>query len=39
MDEEFDQEGKLGHKFMSAGELEEVDIGVGDRPRPTFCKY
>jgi hypothetical protein len=36
MDDEFDEEGKLGHGFMSADELEEVDIGLGDGPRPTF---
>ena len=28
--------GKLGHGFTSADELEEVDIGPGDRPRPTY---
>ena len=28
--------GKLGHGFTSADELEEVDIGSGDRPRPTY---
>ena len=27
---------KLGHGFMSADELEEVDIGPRDRPRPTY---
>jgi hypothetical protein len=27
---------KLGYKFTSANELEEVDIGPGDKPRPTF---
>jgi hypothetical protein len=27
---------KLGYRFMSADELEEVDIGLGDKPRPTF---
>jgi hypothetical protein len=27
---------KLGHGFTSADKLEEVDIGPGDRPRPTF---
>ena len=27
---------KLGHAFTSADELEEVDIGPGDRPRPTY---
>ena len=29
-------DGKLGHGFTSADELEEVDIGPGDRPRPTY---
>ena len=29
-------DGKLGHGFTSAGELEEIDIGSGDRPRPTY---
>ena len=29
-------DGKLGHSFTSADELEEVDIGPGDRPRPTY---
>jgi hypothetical protein len=27
---------KLGYGFTSADELEEIDIGVGDKPRPTF---
>ena len=27
-------DGKLGHGFTSADELEEIDIGSGDRPRP-----
>ena len=27
---------KLGHGFMSAHELEEVDIGSRDRPRSTY---
>jgi hypothetical protein len=27
---------KLGYEFTSADELEEVDIGPGDKPRPTF---
>ena len=31
-----DQEGKLGYGFLSADELEEIDIGDGDKPRPTF---
>ena len=29
-------DGKLGHCFMSVDELEEIDIGSGDRPRPTY---
>ena len=29
-------DGKLGHGFMSADELEEIDIGSIDRPRPTY---
>jgi hypothetical protein len=29
-------EGMLGYGFTSADELEEVDIGPGDKPRPTF---
>nr|AAX96001.1 retrotransposon protein, putative, unclassified [Oryza sativa Japonica Group]ABA93072.1 retrotransposon protein, putative, unclassified, expressed [Oryza sativa Japonica Group] len=27
---------KQGQGFMSADDLEEIDIGPGDRPRPTF---
>jgi hypothetical protein len=29
-------DGKLGRGFMSAGKLEEIDIGDGDKPRPIF---
>jgi hypothetical protein len=29
-------DGKLGRGFMSADKLEEIDIGSGDKPRPTF---
>jgi hypothetical protein len=29
-------DGKLGYRFTSADELEEVDIGPRDKPRPTF---
>jgi hypothetical protein len=29
-------DGKLGYRFTSADELEEIDIGLGDKPRPTF---
>jgi hypothetical protein len=31
-----DLDGKLGQGFMSADDLEDVDIGPGDRSRPTF---
>jgi len=36
MDEFLEEEGKLGHGFTSADIFEEIDIGGGDRPRPTF---
>ena len=36
MDEFPEEEGKLGHGFTSADLLEKIDIGDGDRPRPTF---
>jgi hypothetical protein len=29
-------DGKLGYGFTSADELEEIDNGPGDKPRPTF---
>ena len=29
-------EGKLGHGFTSADELEEIDISPRDRPRPMY---
>ena len=29
-------DGKLGHSFTSADELEEIDIGPRDRPRLTY---
>ena len=29
-------DGKLGHGFMSADEIEEIDIGLGDSPRPMY---
>jgi hypothetical protein len=32
----WEDDGKLGHGFTSADELEQIDIGDGDRPRPTF---
>ncbi|KAG0548792.1 hypothetical protein BDA96_01G197800 [Sorghum bicolor] len=32
----FTDDGKLGQVFTSANDLAEVDIGNGDRPRPTF---
>ena len=31
-----DTKKKLVQGFTSANELEEVDIGLGDRPRPTY---
>ena len=33
---DFLDDGKLGYGFTSADDLEEVDIGPGDKPRPTF---
>ena len=36
MDEFLEEKGKLGYGFTSANLLEEIDIGDGDRPRPTF---
>jgi len=32
----FADDGKLGEGFTSAHDLVEVDIGNGDKPRPTF---
>ena len=32
----FSDDGKLGYGFTLADDLEEVDIGPGDKPRPTF---
>jgi hypothetical protein len=29
-------DGKLGYGFTLADELEEVNIGLGDKPQPTF---
>ena len=29
-------DGKLGHGFTSVDELEEIDIGFGNRPRPMY---
>jgi hypothetical protein len=29
-------DGKLGYGFTSADELEEINIGPRDKPRPTF---
>src|SRR6266566_3402436 len=34
--EEFEDMHKLGHGFSSADPLEEIDIGDGSTPRPTF---
>jgi hypothetical protein len=30
------EDGKLGYGFTSADKLKEIDIGPGDKPRPTF---
>jgi hypothetical protein len=30
-----ENEGKLGHGFTSADELEKIDLGDGSKPRPT----
>jgi hypothetical protein len=32
----FADDGKLGQGFTSTNDLIEVDIGIGDKPRPTF---
>jgi len=32
----FTDDGKLGQRFTSADDLVDVDIGNGDKPRPTF---
>jgi hypothetical protein len=34
--EDFDEVEKLGQGFLSASPLEEIDIGDGITPRPTF---
>jgi hypothetical protein len=34
--EYFEEVEKLGYDFSSAGPLEEIDIGDGITPRPTF---
>lgn len=31
-------EGKLGHRFMSVDELQEIDLGDGDKPWPTCIR-
>ena len=36
MDRFLDEDGKLGHGFTSADELEKIDLGDGNKPRPTF---
>jgi hypothetical protein len=30
------EDGKIRYDFTSADDLEEIDIGPGDKPRPTF---
>jgi hypothetical protein len=34
--EDFDEVGKLGHGFVSVDELKEVNIGNGEKERPTY---
>ena len=34
--EDFREREKLGHGFTPVDPLEEIDIGKGDRSRPTF---
>jgi hypothetical protein len=34
--EDFDEVEKIGQGFISADPLEEIDIGDGITPRPTF---
>jgi hypothetical protein len=34
--EDLDELGKLGQGFSSMDDLEEIDIGGGDVPRPTY---
>jgi hypothetical protein len=36
MDQFTVDEGKLGHGFTSADELEKIDLGDGSKPRPTY---
>jgi hypothetical protein len=36
MDQFIEDERKLGHGFTSADELENIDLGDGSKPRPTF---
>ena len=39
MDNPIDGTGsKLGHGFTLAGELKEIDIDPGDRPKPTYVR-
>jgi hypothetical protein len=36
MDQFIEDEGKLGHGFTSADELEKIDLGYGSKSRPTY---
>jgi hypothetical protein len=36
MDQFIEDEGKLGHGFISADELEKINLGDGIKPRPTY---
>jgi hypothetical protein len=36
MDQFIEDEGKLGHGFTSADDLDEIDLGDGSKSRPTY---
>jgi hypothetical protein len=36
MDKFIEYEGKLGHRFASADELDKIDLEDGSKPRPTY---
>jgi hypothetical protein len=36
MEQFIEDEGKLGHGFTLAGELEKIDLGDGSKQRPTY---
>jgi hypothetical protein len=34
--DDYIEEGKLGYRFTSADELEQIDLGDGSKPRLTY---